>query len=429
MGLARTLTLLSGVAATVTVSGATAQTGQAAQKVTGPVAVYWVSAQTQTGFGLPSGGGNPDPMAMMRQMMGGGGAGANKSLTLQLGSSQTTAAPSAEHLPPQSLAVGASLPLITPKLAPPEPREPGQIPRDFQKPRGRLLIFWGCGEKARPGQPIVIDFAKLAAGQIPAGLSGLNGIDFRNMSPPSVSKNRTYGDWPNEKTRNAGIPSQGSLLGEHTIRGNYSPQINFTLEEDQDFLGPLNLTTNAKAAGGWANIGWNLVGNAQAYFATAVGGGDGETMVLWSSSESQTAAFVMPDYLAPSEINRLVAAKALMGPATRSCAIPKEVVDAAPQALLQLAAFGGEANFVYPPRPANPKVAWNQEWAVKVRYRSATGGLLGMDMSETMGGRAGRNKANPATQQPVQSQKPAKAPSAADILRKGILGGGLPFPR
>ena len=426
MGLVRKFALLAGVAATATVTGATAQTGQ---KVTGPVATYWMSAQTQTGFGLPTGGGNPDPMAMMRQMMGGGQGEANKSLTLQLGSGQTNAEPAADHLPPQALQTGAALPLLTPKLARREPTEPGQIPRDFQKPKGRMLIFWGCGERARPGQPVVIDFAKLAAGQMPAGLAALSGAGFRNMSPPSVSKNRTYGEWPNEKTR-ATVPSQGSLVGEHTVRGNYSPQINFTLEEDQDFLGPLTLTTNAKAPGGWANLGWNLVGNAQAYFAVAIGaGGDGETMVLWSSSEMQTAAFVMPDYLSGSEITRLVASKGLMGPATRSCAVPKEVVDAAPQALLQLAAFGGEANFVYPPRPTNPKVAWNQEWAVKVRYRSATGGLLGMNMAEMMGGdRAARPSRN-GTTAPAQPQKPAKPPSAAEILRKGILGGGLPFPR
>ena len=425
MGLVRNFALLAGVAATATVTGATAQTGQ---KVTGPVATYWMSAQTQTGFGMPTGGGNPNPMAMMRQMMGGGQGEANKSLTLQLGSGQTNATPAADHLPPPGLQTGAALPLLTQKLAPREPTEPGQIPRDFQKPRGRMLIFWGCGERARPGQPVVIDFANLAAGQMPAGLAALNGGGFRSMTPPSVSRHKTYGEWPNEKTRTT-VPSQGSLVGEHTVRGNYSPQINFTLEEDQDFLGSPNLTTNARAPGGWANLGWNLVGNAQAYFATAIGGGDGETMVLWSSSETQTAAFAMPDYLSGGEISRLVAAKALMGPATRACIVPKEVVDAAPQALLQLAAFGGEANFVYPPRPTNPRVAWDQEWAVKVRYRSATGGLLGMNMAEMMGGdrpaRPGRNGATA----PAQPQKPAKPPSAADILRKGILGGGLPFPR
>ena len=248
------------------------------------------------------------------------------------------------------------------------------------------------------------------------------------MTPPSAYRNKTYGEWPNERSQTT-VPSNGSLVGAHTVRGNYSPQINFSLDEDQDFLGPLNLTTNAKAPGGWANLGWNLVGNAQAYFATAIGaGGNGDdvTMVMWTSSETQTAAFVMPDYLAGPEIARLVAAKALMGPATRACIVPKEVVDAAPQAMLQLAAFGGEANFVYPPRPTNPKVAWNQEWAVKVRYRSATGGLLGMNMAEMMGG--GARPARNAPSQPGQPQKPAKPPSAGDILKKGILG-GLPFPR
>ncbi len=426
MGLGRRIALIAGVAA-----AATAATAQPQQKVTGPVAVYWMSAQTQTGFGMPTaGGGAPNPMAMMRQMMGGGG-GANKSLTLQLGSSQTSAAPAADHLPPQGLQAGAALPLLTPKITPREPsREPDQLPPDFQKPRGRLLIFWGCGEHARPGQPVVIDFAKMAAGQVPAGMAAFRGIDYRPMNPPSVSRNKTYGEWPNEKTRTT-VPSQGSLIGAHTIRGNYSPEINFSLEEDQDFLGPLNLTTNAKAPGGWANLGWNLVGNAQAYLATAIGGGDGETMVMWTSSETQAAAFAMPDYLTQGDINRLVASKALMGPATRACSVPKEVIDAAPQAMVQLAAYGGEANFVYPPRPADPKITWNQQWAVKVRYRSSTGGLLGMDMNEMMGGggRSSRGAAAAPGQQPPPGQKPPRAPSAADILRKGILGGGLPFPR
>ena len=428
MGPVRRIALIAGVAATAT--AATAQTGQ---KVTGPVAVYWMSAQTQTGFGMPTAGaaGGGNPMAIMRQMMGGGGA--SKSLTLQLGSAQTNAAPAADHLPPQGLQAGAALPLLTPKVTPPgPPREPDQIPREYQKPRGRMLIFWGCGEHAKPGQPVVIDFAQMAAGKLPAGMSAFKGIDYRPMNPPSPSRNKTYGEWPNEKTRTT-VPSQGSLIGAHTIRGNYSPEINFTLEEDQDFLGALNLTTNAKAPGGWANLGWNLVGNAQAYLATAIGGGDGETVVMWTSSESQAAAFAMPDYLSQGDINRLVASRALMGPATKTCTVPKEVVDAAPQAMVQLAAYGGEANFVYPPRPTDPKITWNQQWAVKVRYRSSTGGLLGMDMNEMMGvggGRSGRGGAAQAPgQQPPPGQKPPKAPSAADILRKGILGGALPFPR
>jgi hypothetical protein len=423
MGLGRKLALVAGAAAIAT-------TAVAQQKVTGPVAVYWMSAQTQTGFGMPStgagGGGRPDTGAMMRAMMGGGGA--SKTLQLQLGSGQANAAPAADHLPPTGLQAGPALPLLTPKVVP-ATKEQGEytVPKEYQKPRGKMLIFWGCGERARPGQPYVIDFAKMASGQQnPATL--FKGIDYRPMQPPSAQRNRTYGEWPNERTRDM-VPSNGSLVGAHTIRGNYSPEINFTLEEDQDFLGPINLTTNTKAPGGWVNLGWNLVGNAQAYYASAVGG-DGETVVMWTSSETQAAAFSNPDFLSPGDINRLVANKTLMGPATKTCAVPKEVLDAAPTAMAQLVAYGGEANFVYPPRPQDPKVTWNQQWAVKVRYRSATGGILGQEMPDMGGGRE-RTSAIPGAPatQPGQPQKPPKAPSAADILRQGILGGALPFPR
>ena len=43
-------------------------------------------------------------------------------------------------------------------------------------PRGRLLLFWGCGERAPAGQPVILDFAKLARGEVPPGLyaEGLN---------------------------------------------------------------------------------------------------------------------------------------------------------------------------------------------------------------------------------------------------------------
>ena len=428
MRLGRKLALLAGVAATaVSLNTATAQQGQ---KVTGPIAVYWMSAATQTGFGMPGagGGGKPNMGAMMSAMMGGGGGGANKTLQLDLGSSQTTPAPAADHLPPQGLGAGPDLPLLTPKITPSAPVEREyEVPKEYQKPRGKMLIFWGCGEHARPGQPVVIDFAQMSAGKMPAGMAAFKGIDYRMMQPPAPGRNKTYGGWPNEKTKTS-VPQNGSLIGEHTIQGNYNPTIKFSLNEDQDFLGALNLTRNEKAPGGWANLGWNLVGNAEAYLATAVGG-DGETVVMWTSSETQAAAFAMPDYLSQSDINRLVASRALMGPATKTCSVPKEAVDAAPQMIVSMTAYGGEANFVYPPRPSDPKVAWNQQWAVKVRYKSSTGGLLGMNMAEMMGGgaRGARGVAMPPQLQ--LQQQPQRPPSAADIIKKGILGGAFPFPR
>jgi hypothetical protein len=373
---------------------------QARQEVTGPVAVYWMSAQTTSGMaammggmGGGPGGGRPSMGAMMGMMMGGGmgGGGAQQSLILQLGSSRAPqGAPSADHLPPPNLRAGASLPLLTPRAQPAQRvEEEPALPRDFQRPRGRMLIYWGCGDRARPGQPITIDFSEItpeamAAGKLPPGLEAMTrGLAVTPMRPPAPGRNTTYGEWPNERTR-ATVPSDGSLVGSHAVRGNYTPEIRFDLGPNQDFMAPLRLRTSTTGAGS-ALLGWGAIPQAKAYLATAIGGGRGDTVVLWTSSEVQASAFSLPDYISPGDMERLVQQKALMAPGTTQCAIPREVVAAAPQAMVQLAAYGGEANFVYPPRPSDPKVAWNQQWQVKVRYRSATSAILGMDM-EDMGG-------------------------------------------
>ena len=158
------------------------------------------------------------------------------------------------------------------------------------------------------------------------------------------------------------MPGQGSLVGAHAIHGDYSPEIKFSLSPAQDFLGPLTLTTNAKTPGGSAQLGWPTVPGAQAYAATVIGASRGDrsggdsTVVLWSSSEIQAAAFSLPDYISPGDLVRGVESHTLMGPQATSCTVPKEVVDVSPQGFVQMVAYGAEANFVYPPRPADTKV-------------------------------------------------------------------------
>jgi hypothetical protein len=408
------------ICAAAVAGGATAQP----QKVTGPVATYWMSATTSSGFGAGMmGGGRPSMGSVMGAMMG-GGSNVAKTLNLQLGSSRkATAEPAAEHLPPAGLRAGQSLPLLTPKAAPRQRvDESPSMPQDFQKPKGRMLIFWGCGEKAKAGQPLVIDFAQVAAGKVPPGLEALGrSLAITPMQPPSPTRNATYGEWPNERTRTS-VPAQGSLVGDHVIRGNYSPEIKFALDQNQDFLAPLNLTTNAVNPTGSGQLAWRAVPNARAYLATAIGGGENDTVVLWTSSEVQASAFAIPDYLSNGDLTRLVANKALMAPTTTSCTIPQEVIKAAPQAMVQLAAYGGETNISYPPRPSDPKVPWNIDWTVKVRYKSQTGGILGMEMpgmGDDGGGRAAQGGRNP--RQPQQ-----QPPSVGGAILRGVLGGRLP---
>ena len=298
------------------------------------------------------------------------------------------------------------------------------MPQDF-KPKGKLLIYWGCGEHAKAGQPIIIDFAKVAAGQVPPGMQALSGQFGSPMQPPSPGRDATYGEWPNEKTRTS-VPAAGSLVGDHLIRGSYSPDIKFALAAQQDFLGPLNLTRNLMNPSGSGQLAWNAVANAEGYLATAVGASGDETIVMWSSSEVQASAF-LPDYLSSADLKRLVASRALMGPGTTSCTIPAEFTKAAPQAMVQLAAYGGETNISYPPRPADPKAAWNIDWTVKVRYKSQTGAMLGMEMPGAGGddedaGVAGGPQAGQGGQ---QGGSPFGVPGVGGAILKGF-GGRLP---
>ena len=51
-----------------------------------------------------------------------------------------------------------------------------------------------------------------------------------------------------------------------------------------------------------------------------------------------------------------------------------------------LNAFGPEANFSHPARPARPPRGWAPEWTVKLRTKSSYVGMLGMDMEAMMRG-------------------------------------------
>lgn len=177
---------------TAAVIAAIAPAALAQQKVNPPIASYWMSVDTSSG--LPTGGaggGGPSMMDIGRMMMGGGagGGGANRSMLLELGSQRSASGtPAAGHEIPAGLNMGASLPLETPQRARAEPREDG-MPDNFEKPRGRMLIFWGCGENAGAGQPYIIDFAKLAQGQVPQGLFTRRVAVQRGPSP---SRSKTW---------------------------------------------------------------------------------------------------------------------------------------------------------------------------------------------------------------------------------------------
>ncbi len=372
---------------TAAVIAALAPAALAQQKVNPPIATYWMSIDTSSGLPMGgTGGAGPSMMDIGRMMLGGGagGGGANRSMLLELGSQRSASGtPAAAHEIPAGLNMGTSLPLETPQRAPrAEPREDG-VPENFEKPRGRMLIFWGCGENAGAGQPYIIDFAKLAQGQVPQGLFTRRVAVQRG---PSQSRSKTYGDWPNQRDSTR-VSGDGSLRGDHSVKGNYTPDIRFSLSEKYDFMEPVNLSSR-KSAGGGMNVSWNSVANAQGYFATAMGSGKSgsEDVVIWSSSNTREFGESLMTWLPPSEVARLIREKVVMSPSTTECTVPSQFVAAAPSAFIRFIAYGEEANFAQPPRPQDPKVAWSPDWAVKVRLKSTTSSILGEEAMSGGGG-------------------------------------------
>lgn len=341
------------------------------------------------------------------------GRGDSHELTLRLGSRlDPGGAPAkAEHFMPAGARLGASVPLVTPKPGPAGVRE-DRYPDQFQQPKGRLLIYWGCGAKAGPGQPVVIDFSKLAKGQVPPNL-------FSTRVPaetgPTPGNSRTYGDWPNGE-RSRQISAQSSLVGQHRITGNYSPEIAFGL--DQDFMAGLRPRT-AGGAQGATELSWDAIGEATGYYAWVMGGKDmgreqGGDMVWWSSSATQEFGGGLWDWLSPATVGRLVGQKVVLPPSQTRCTIPAEVRQAAGEMMMGfLYAYGPEANFAYPDKPADPKVAWHPKWTAKVRYRSMANFMTGApNMADMLRGR----------DEPEQPQQPPESEAPKKKCKRGLGG-------
>ena len=390
------------------------------QKITPPIALYWMSVETAGGIGMemPPGMGGLVPQGMQ------GG----KRMKLELGSSQRPSGEArAAHAIPAALAMGQSLPLLTP-LTPHVEHVPGtgreEEPGEYRHPKGRMLIYWGCGETVRPGQPVIIDFASLNP-QEAARVFRSHGIS--RPRGPAPDRNRTYGTWPNQEDARP-IPPAGSLQGEHVVSGNYSPEIRFTVGARYDFMDAVSFEPVRKTPAGAFAVRWKSIPTATGYFAMAMGqGDDSNDVVTWSSSEVQEMGQTLMDYIAPAQVERLIGEKVVMPPQSTECTVPAGVFKR-DGAMFNFIAYGNELNLVYPPRPKDPKQTWEKEWAVKLRLKSTAMTLL----AENGGGaRRGRTppaqrgaepSATPSPQTdapPAQTDKP-QAPTPPDAVQEGV---------
>jgi len=394
------------VAVTAAFAAQSSAYAQSEQAIRPPIAVYWMSVETSGGVGvsMPAGLGGLLPSSMQ------GG----KRMKLELGSSQApNGEPRATHAIPPALAMGDVLPLLTPRIeaSAPAHSEPGEQ-HEMQTPKGRMLIYWGCGETVRSGQPVVFDFAKMDP-QEAARVFRSHSIS--RPTGPAPGRSRGYGTWPNQENSTA-VPAKASLAGEHAISGNYSPEIRFSVDERHDFMEPVSFDPVLKTPGGAFGVKWNSIPTATGYFATAMGRGENDNdVVMWSSSEVQESGQALMDYLPNAEVQRLIREKVIMPPQTLECAVPAGVFKGE-GAMFNFIAYGNELNLVHPPRPSDPKKRWEQEWAVKLRLKST-----GMTMLAEGRGAPRTGVTEERLPQETQRTEPPKPAGAADaVINQGI---------
>jgi hypothetical protein len=441
-----------------------AGTGALAQKVEQvvkpPKTIVWMDVSTGNMAGMPDfdigemggglvggllgafGKGNPDAKTTTKTYYGAARAfGMSRVVDVALWNSLKPGVEAAQRIP-AGMKMGDKLPLLPLIPAKVSEGSGGVTDPDYKKPRGRFLFYWGCSATVRPGQPRIVDIAKMMSDPTHSDMGAFNG----RFAPDRGAKVREgYDVFPNERDyRN--LPRGASLVGEHQVMGDMVPEsLKFTLGPSQDVMPNIELQSQGGVSESIA-LNWAQVPYAKAYFLAAMGM-IGEDMIFWASSDVPDTGFGLFDFLSNGTIDKWIKDKVILGPNITQCAVPKGIFapkespatgkdrEGGGASMLRMVAYGGEHGFVHPPRPTDPKVPWDQEWSVRLRLKTQTMAMLGMDLTASERGSRKDAMRNPgkASQEEAMKEEPSKdasensapanaaLPAAVNLL-KGLFG-------
>ena len=391
------------------------------QVVKPPIAQYWMDVATLSMAGMDD---MPDMGAMggLGGLFGGqaGGRAAGPGfgqtrgmmpgrwLDLAVYTQLKPAGTQATQAIPPGQAMGASLVLLPParesaQPMPKLPSTPETVEKDEvpEQPKGRVLLYWGCSDTVRPGQPKVLDFATASFQDYGKFMAGRSDRERGATAAPG------HAIWPNPQ-HSQKVPKDASLTGAHAVSGEgIPPSLQFAIGQAQDFMPKLAVTAQGGGAAA-TQLQWPALAHARAYFFNAMGS-SGNDMVIWSSSDVPEPGWGLINYASNTNVDKWLGEKVLLPTTQTQCAIPAGVFAQAEGGMVQGIAYGNELNLAHPPRPADRKVAWAPEWTARIRVKSAA--MLSLEGDERgsrrTGGRTGR--ASPPTAPFPADDAPAAA--------------------
>ncbi|WP_457020674.1 hypothetical protein [Luteimonas sp. A611] len=255
----------------------------------------------------------------------------------------------------------------------------------------RIRYYWGCGEQVRAGQPSEFTVTVRNGKPVTAGRAMVP----RQVPQAGIASAPRFALWPNPSARKA-VGGKASLVGSHTVTSEALPaSLQFELDRDHDFLPELKLRSEGDAARGHT-LSWDAVDGARAYFIHGTAA-DGETIVMWSSSEDGYAGQELMDFLPENLISQWTGKRTLMGADARSCRIPPGVFagNGNGTPMLQMIAYGNDRTLARP------------DGSVRVRTKSTAMLMPGLGASA------------PGTA--TDAVKPTAKDAAKGLLR-GLLG-------
>jgi len=378
-----------------------------------PVAQFWMDVATHS-LSIP---GMEDMPPGMGNMMGGffgsarQGAAPGQWLDEALYTRLKPAGTEGSHAIPPGMNLGASLPLVPPVVQ-------GSGSKDGpegmeEKPKGRLLFYWGCSDTVRPGQPKVLDFSQASMEEWGRFMQGRHPRDRGARAVPG------HALWPNERDRRS-VPPEARLAGGHAVSGPGVPAgLQFELREPYEFMPQLRMSAagDPRAA---VTVGWQALPSATGYFLTAMGARGEAEMILWSSSEQPDPGFGLMDYVSPAQVKKFIGERVVLPPTQLDCQMPAGIFANAEGAMVRMIAYGPELNLAHPPRPADPKARWEPDWAVRVRIKSTGMTVLGEEAAVS----GGQRREPPPRESDAPAAPQGGLPGIGDVLKgvKGLFG-------